>query len=50
MHDWLPDLIRRAIHVRRIPYLKGLFSDMALHLNAIQRHIVGSEINPSPPT
>jgi hypothetical protein len=27
--DRLPDLIRRKVHVRRIPYLKGLFSDTA---------------------
>ena len=38
--DRLPDLIRVWIHVRRIPYLKGLFSDTALHLEAIRLQVV----------
>jgi hypothetical protein len=33
--DRMPDLMRRVIDVRRVPYLKGLFSDTALHLEAI---------------
>jgi hypothetical protein len=38
--DRLPDLIPRVIDVRRIPLLKGLFSDTALSLEAIRLEVV----------
>ena len=44
-YDRLPDTrFRREIHVRSIPWIKGLFSDTALYLSAIRSGLLQGRI------